>query len=78
MIPTTPIDEQQMARRWIDAWRMAAPELDRQRRQEIRQADTGRAIQVFDGLFEAAVRDNPPATTSGLIEQQRYFGLAPR
>lgn len=76
MIRRTPSNEQQMARRWMDAWRMAAPELDRQRRQEIRQADTGRAIQVFDGLFEAAVRDHPPAPTSGLIEQQRDFGLA--
>jgi hypothetical protein len=67
--------EQEMAdaRKWVAAWKRAAPELERMRRQDIRDADTIRSMPAFDGLFEAAVRDFPPKPTSGLVEQQRFF-----
>jgi hypothetical protein len=75
---TTDMTEKEMAltRKWIDAWKLAGPELERQRRQEIREADTSLSIPAFDGLFEAAIRDFPPEPTSGLVEQQRCFQLA--
>jgi hypothetical protein len=48
------------------------------RREDIRQADTARSIPAFDGLFEGAIRAFPPKPTSGLVEQQRWFGRAKR
>lgn len=66
-------EEKARAKKCVDAWRRAGPELERMRREDIRRADTMRAIPAFDGLFEAAIRDYPPKPTSGLIEQQRYF-----
>jgi len=65
--------EQANARRWVQAWKEAGPELERIRAEEIRATDTLKSIPAFDGLFEMAVRDFPPAKTSGLVEQQRWF-----
>jgi hypothetical protein len=75
MKPVAEMTEQEKAdaRKWIEAWKRATPELERMRRQDIRDADTARSIPAFDGLFEAAVRDFPPKPTSGLVEQQRLF-----
>lgn len=68
--------EKALVRQWLEAWRRAGPELERMRRQSIREADTAAAIPAFDGAFEAAVRDLPPQPTSGLVEQQRRFARA--
>lgn len=62
------------AKIWVEAWKRAAPELERMRREEIRRADTESAIPVFDGLFESAIEANPPGPMCGLVEQQRLFG----
>lgn len=67
--------EKALTRTWVEKWRQAEPELERMRRQEIREADTAESVPAFDGLFEAAVRDCPPGPTSGLVEQQRRFAL---
>jgi hypothetical protein len=66
-------EEQTRAKKCVDAWRRAGPELERMRREEIRHADTARSIPAFDGLFEGAVRDFPAKPMSGLVEQQRCF-----
>jgi hypothetical protein len=65
--------EQANARRWGQAWKEAGAELAAIRRQEIRATNTRLSIPAFDGLFELAVRDFPPKSTSGLVEQQRLF-----
>ena len=67
--------EQERARAltWINAWKRAGPEMEKMRREDIRQADTASSIPAFDGLFENAVRNFPPKQTSGLVEQQRDF-----
>jgi hypothetical protein len=62
------------AKIWVEAWKRAAPELERMRCEEIRRADTESAIPVFDGLFESAIEANPPGPMCGLVEQQRLFG----
>jgi hypothetical protein len=67
--------EEALTRKWVEAWAIAGPELDRQRRQEIRAADTASAIPAFDDLFEQAVQQFPPPDTSGLVEQQRWLRL---
>lgn len=68
-------DERTKAMICINAWKRAGPELEKMRREEIRRADTASSIPAFDGLFEQAVREFPPAATSGLVQQQRCFGL---
>lgn len=80
MKPVAEMTEQEkaQAKKCIDAWRRAGPELERMRREEIRQVDTARSIPAFDGLFEGAIRDFPAKPTSGLVEQQRCFRRARR
>lgn len=63
--------------RWIDAWRRAAPELERIRREEIRMADTAAAIRSMDGLLSLISLERESIRTSGLVEQQRIFHLKP-
>lgn len=62
-----------LARQWVQAWKRAAPELERIRRQELREADAYAAIALLCG--EADYRQPPraPKPASGLIEQQRLF-----
>lgn len=64
------------ARRWVQAWKDAAPALERIRRQELRELDARQAIALLCG--EADYRQPPraPKPTSGLIEQQRVFRKA--
>lgn len=71
-------EEKARAKKCVDAWRRAGPELERMRREEIRHADTARSIPAFDGLFEGAIREFPAKPTSGLVEQQRCFHRAKR
>ncbi|MSU63042.1 MAG: hypothetical protein EXS31_11725 [Pedosphaera sp.] len=78
IFPEMTAEEKTLAQKCGDACRRAGPELERMRRDEIREADTASSIPAFDGLFEGAVRDFPTRATSGLIEQQRCFRRAKR
>jgi hypothetical protein len=60
-------------RLWVQTWQKAGPVLDQLRRQEIRQADTAKAILQLDDAFRSALRERPPGPTSGLVEQQYWF-----
>ena len=62
-------------REWVQAWERAGKELEAMRVQELETFKTplAESIQAFDGMFEMAVRENPPRDSSGLVEQQRYF-----
>lgn len=60
-------------RRWVDAWKRAAPELERMRREELRQLDVYKAISLLSGPCDYTVEPRSPKPTSGLIEQQRLF-----
>ena len=64
--------------KWIECWRRAAPELERIRREDIRNADTKRAVAMFSGLLADTRRRGPVADTSGLIEQQALFSKVRR
>ncbi len=66
-------DEKALVQKWIETWKQTAPELEELRREEIRTADTRKAIESLDGAFKSAVRHLPPLPDSGLIEQQRLF-----
>lgn len=65
-------------RRWVAAWKMAGPELERIRRQELRTMDVAAAISAL--CFEADYYVGPraPKPTSGLVEQQYWFMKAAR
>ena len=65
--------EKQLTLKWIECWRKAGPELERLRREDIRQADTRKAVKAFAGMVKAALRTLPARSDSGLVEQQRYF-----
>lgn len=69
-------EERTLALKWIECWRRAAPELERMRRERIRNADTGSAIELLQGAYESAIAMWALRRDSGLVEQQRLFGRA--
>lgn len=65
--------EREKILKWIECWRKAGPELERMRREDIRNADTSLAIEILADAFESALVHFPPRQDSGLVEQQRLF-----
>ena len=66
-------EEVALGRRWVKAWQDAAPQLERIRRQELRQLDAYQAIALLCGPANYREPPRAPKPTSGLIEQQRLF-----
>jgi len=60
-------------RKWVAAWKSAGPELERIRREELRNLDVQKAIALLCGDFDYTVPPRAPKPTSGLVEQQRWF-----
>ncbi|MGQ0734515.1 MAG: hypothetical protein ACT4QD_12775 [Acidobacteriota bacterium] len=60
-------------RRWVQAWRDAAPRLERIRREELAALDVCAAIARLCGPADYRVPPRAPKPTSGLVEQQRLF-----
>ena len=61
---------------WVTGWKEAEADLREFGRKELRSTDTYRSMLALSDAFEAAVssrHDELPIT--GLVEQQRYFGL---
>jgi hypothetical protein len=67
-----------LGRRWVKAWKDAGPELERIRREELRGLDARKAIALLCGPADYRVAPRAPKPTSGLVEQQRWFGKLPR
>ncbi len=65
--------EKENAKRWVEAWKLAGPELEKERRKRIREADTKKAIQILSGTLRMNLRRHPKPLSSGLIEQQAIF-----
>jgi hypothetical protein len=66
-----------LLRRWVETWQRAGVELERLHRIELRSIDTREAIrQIFGGGRLPVSVPAPP--TSGLVEQQAWFGRIPR
>ena len=63
-------------KRWVQAWREAGEELDRLRREELRQLDVPRTIALLCGPANYTVPPRAPKPASGLEEQQRWFKKA--
>ena len=64
--------DRELLRKWVDTWRRAGEELDEVRRREIESAVTQETIRQLFGTGDW-VADSPPATTSGLVNQQAWF-----
>jgi hypothetical protein len=62
----------EQGQRWVDTWRLAARDLERIRRAEIRALDSYRAIALLCGAEGHALLSEPKPD-SGLVEQQRWF-----
>jgi len=69
-------EEKRRMREWVECWKLAGPELERIRREEIRKTDTARAVAFLSGILESHVRRHPPGRTSGLVRQQAFFSRA--
>ena len=67
------MDEQEMMRRSVEAWREAGPKLEAIRRREIRDADNLKVLAVLEGAFNHALRTMPARQSSGLVEMQKWF-----
>ena len=63
-------------RRWVEMWKETGAILERLRRAELRQLDSGRALALLCGPADYHVSPRAPKPTSGLLEQQRWFRKA--
>ena len=68
-----PDDEFWKVKEWVAAWGRAGPELERQRRLELRAFDYDKNADVVDSLLSMGARFAVPRSTSGFVEQQRIF-----
>jgi len=71
-------DEQWQVREWVAAWRRAGPELERVLREELRAFRHEDNVEIIGGLLQIGCQFAEPRTTSGLVEQQRWFQEARR
>jgi hypothetical protein len=62
-----------LGKRWVKAWEVAGPLLERLRREELRRLEGNTAIALLCGPADYRVPPRAPKGTSGLIEQQRWF-----
>lgn len=65
-----------LAKKWVETWKLAATELERIRRRELRELDTYKAISLLCGSADYTKPPYAPKPWSGLIEQQRWFKKA--
>jgi len=65
-----------LGKRWVETWQLAAADLERMRRKEIRELDTYKAIHLLCGSADYTHPPYAPEPWSGLVEQQRWFKKA--
>ncbi|MDQ3320929.1 MAG: hypothetical protein M3525_00520 [Acidobacteriota bacterium] len=67
-------DERQLAE-WVKRWQATGIELEKIRREKIRNEKTSEAILAFSDASASALLHNPLSATSGLVELQKWFKL---
>lgn len=65
--------ERQRTKERIAQWAAAAPVMQALRDEEVRQSDTAQGIRQLTGVATMTLRDMPPRSVSGLVEQQAWF-----
>jgi hypothetical protein len=58
---------------FVQAWRIAGPELEALRDEELRRVSVPDAMDQLAGMVESAIFLEPLSDTSGLVEMQRVF-----
>lgn len=66
-------EEREQTKKWVDNWREAGKELERIRREELRNLDGYKTIELLCGPADYTVEPRAPKPTSGLVEQQYWF-----
>ena len=66
--------EREQICRWGACWKEAGVRLEELRREELRRTDTQQSLLGLAGAFESCRLHHQPSPTSGLVEQQRWFG----
>ena len=61
---------------WVEHWRKVGPQLERIRRDELRNFKNEDNLEAINALLEIGARRGEPRTTSGLVEMQRLFKKA--
>src|SRR5690349_25129485 len=59
--------------KWVETWKLAAVDLERIKRKEIRELDTYKTIALLCGDRDYTKPPYAPKPWSGLIEQQGLF-----
>jgi len=67
------MEDREMMRRWVQAWKSASPELEAVRWREVRQADHPKALAPLEGAFNQTLRTLPPRPSSGMVEMQDWL-----
>jgi hypothetical protein len=67
------LDERDALKKWADNWRSTGPELERLRKAELRGLAAAAHRQAIGDLLALGYRFRRTTTTSGLVDQQRYF-----
>ncbi len=65
-----------LGKRWVEIWQLAAADLERIRRKEIRELDTYKTIRLLCGSADYKRPPYAPKPWSGLVEQQCWFKKA--
>lgn len=61
---------------WVDTWKRAGAELEKLRIAEMRRSVTSESMRALSDAFDSAVKESEIPSTSGLVEQQKYFMLS--
>lgn len=66
-------EEEKQIKDFVERWKRVGPILEEIRRDEIKKADTCKAIRNLDDAFESIRFHMTPRRSSGFVEQQKYF-----
>jgi len=67
------MDEREKMRLWVETWKRAGPELEAIRREEVRDADNNKVLDLLEDAFNDALESRPPRESSGMVEMQTLF-----
>lgn len=76
-----PVDEIALMKRWVETWKLAGPELERIKKEELRALSEEEGIADVESILSVPVDGWTPEwrkTWSGLVEQQRLFAKLKR
>lgn len=59
--------------KWVRAWQAAEPLLAEIERRELAQMTDDERLQAIEDVLSVVPLDSETSTTSGLVEQQRWF-----